>query len=370
MSSDTTAINNACYVLDGMHNDPVNKCWVRLLRHGVVFRIDAHADDLNDTLLHQQWQTLLKDLYAPGMTIQDRIDRSDQLCNFLIETSLPMLQDLAPEVPRDRSLRACFHTPTYCLQLIRDPASGAVHASVTSGPVDGSPSGCQAANVGDLNAFAPGLTQYSSRDLEIVETDGGPSFPPRRVTTPDGAVQGFKACVQGSQRLGTDHVSNHHWDAILAYLQLHKDPLGAPGIPAVSGIVVDEGDLAGVLLQDIQATGNLANRLSNITTPEHLEKVRQLASGWQARVSLIVARLHGRGYCLNEEISQCGLDESTLFIDEDDNIWLPPSEIFQMDKQLGEFRERVRKDEEAVRQVFEEFVLEELKKREAEIGFK
>jgi hypothetical protein len=369
MSADTTTTNNVCHILDGMHNDPATKCWVRLLRHGVVFRIDAHAGDLKDTPLLQQWQTLLKDLYAPGVTTQDRIDRWDQLCNVLIETSLPVLEDLAPEAPRDRSLRACFHTPTYHLQLIRDPASGAVHASVTGGPVDGSPSGCQVAKVGDLDAFAPGLAQYSSRDLEIVETDRGSSFPPGRVRAPDGAVHGFKACVQDGKRLGTEHVSNHHWDAILAYLQLHKIPLDVPGIPYVSGIVVEEeGQLAGVLLHDIRATGNLANRLSNITTVDGLQKVRQLAPGWQARISSLVAQLHGRGYCLNEEISQCCLDESTLFLDEDENIWQPLSEIFQLDKQLNEFRERASKDEEAVRRVFEEFVPEELKKREAEMA--
>jgi hypothetical protein len=371
MSSDATTINNACYVLDGMHNDPPTKCWVRLLCRGVVFQINALADDLKDTSLLQQWQTLLKDLYAPGMTIQDRIDRWDQLCNVLIGTSLPVLEDLAPEAPRDRSLWACFHTPTYHLQLIQDPASGAVHASVASGPVDGSPSGCQVAKIGDLDAFAPGLTHYSSRDVEIIERGGDPSFPPARVTTPDGAIHGFKACVQDSKRLGTDHVSDHHWDAICAYLQLHKDPLGVPGIPSVSGIVVEEeGGFAGVLLQDIRATGNLADCLSNnnITTVERLQRARQLAPKWEGRVSSIVARLHGRGYCLYEEISQCGIDESILCVDEDDEIWLPLSGIFLMDRESDEFRKRVRRDEEDVRKVFDRFLPEELEKRAAEMG--
>ena len=54
MSSETTATAHSCHVLDGMHNDPPTKCWLELLRHGVVFRIDALADDLNDTPLHQQ----------------------------------------------------------------------------------------------------------------------------------------------------------------------------------------------------------------------------------------------------------------------------------------------------------------------------
>ena len=273
---------------------------------------------------------------------------------------------LAPEVPRDRSLWACFHTPTYHLQLVRDPVSGAVHASVTSGPVDGSPSGCQVAKVGDLDAFAPGLTRYALRDVEVVEPDGESSFPPGKVRTPDGVLHGFKACVQDAKRPGTDHVSNHHWDTIRAYLQLHKNPLdNAPGIPSVSGIAIeDEGELAGVLLQDIQATGNLASRLHSISG---LEKVRQLAPAWQARISSIVAALHGRGYCLNEEISQCDLDESELVVDKDDCIWLPLSHIFLLDNKGSDgFRERVNKDEDAVRRVFEEFVPGELKKREAE----
>jgi hypothetical protein len=52
MSSDPTALNNACYVLDGMHNDDATKCWVEILRHGVVFRIEALSANLEDTSFH------------------------------------------------------------------------------------------------------------------------------------------------------------------------------------------------------------------------------------------------------------------------------------------------------------------------------
>ena len=121
----------------------------------------------------------------------------------------------------------------------------------------------------------------------------------------------------------------------------------------------------------IQATENLASRLHSITTLEGIEKVRQLAPAWRARIPSIVAALHGRGYCLNEEISQCDLDESELVVDRDDCIWLPLSHIFLLDnKGSDEFRRRASKDDEAIRRVFEEFVPGELKKREAELESK
>jgi len=367
MSSDTTVLYNACYILDGMHNDDATKCWVEILRHGVVFRIEALSANLEDTPFHQQWQTLLKDLYAPGMTIQDRIDRWDQLCNLLIDASLPVLQNLAPEAPADRSLRAHFHTPTYELQIARDPASGAVHASIASGPVDGLPSRCQVANVGDIDAFAPGVKQYPAHDIEVLEPNAESSFPPRRVRMPGGTIHGFKACVKDATRLPTNHVENHHKDAIHAYLALHKEPLGVPGIPSVAGVVVDEGALAGVLLEDIEGAQNLPSRLETVATVEGVERVRGLVPGWRARIEAVVERLHSRGFCLNREVSQSSLDESLLIVDKDDCIWLPLSSIFQMDEDREELRTHVNKDKEAVRQILEQYVLEELTKVETRV---
>jgi hypothetical protein len=367
MSSDTTVINHACHVLDGMHNDDATRCWMRLLRHGIAFRIEATAEDLEDTSFHQQWRALFGTEAPPRETSHEVIERWDQLCNLLIETSLPVLQDLAPEeITCDRSLRACFHTPTYHLQIARDPLSGAVHASVASGPVDGSPSGCQVAKVGDLDAFAPGLTHYSSGDVEVIDSEAGLSMPPRKVRTPDGAVHGFKACVQDSKRLDTDHVSNRSRDVIRVYLQLHKDPLGETGMPSVSGIVVDEGALAGILLQDIAGAKNLASRLQATATVQELERVRRLAPGWLARISSIVAQLHRRGFCLNDEGSGIEIHESQLVVDDDDRVWLPLASIFQMDEEVEERLRLTSKDEEVVRQVFERFVPEQLKKREAQ----
>ena len=369
MSADTTALNNACHVLDGMHNDDATKCWVEILRHGVVFRIEALAENLHDTPFHQQWSALFGTETTPSMDSHQVFDRWGQLCDLLINTSLPVLQDIAPEAPADRSLSVCFHTPTYHLQIVRDPVSGAVHASVASGPVDGSPSGCQVAGVGDLDAFAPGLKQYPSRNIEVLEPATSSSFPPRKVRMPDGITYGFKACIRDAKRLLTGHVANHHRDAIHAYLALHKGPLGVPGIPSVSGIVVDEGALAGILLEDIQATGNLPSRMEAVATVEGLEEMRRLVPEWQARIEAVVKQLHGRSYCLNEEVSQSGLDESLLMVDQNDEIWLPLSKIFAINTQADEFRERTSEDEEAVRQVFERFVPKQIQRREAKITY-
>jgi hypothetical protein len=367
MSSDTTVLYNACYILDGMHNDDATKCWVEILRHGVVFRIEALSANLEDTSFHQQWSALFGPEAPPSKGSDQVFERWEQLCNLLINVSLPILQDLAPEAPTDRSLRAHFHTPTYQLQIARDLVSGAVHASIASGPVDGSPSRCQVANVGDLDAFAPGLKQYPLYDIEILEPDAESSFPPRRVRTPDGAVYGFKACVKDATRPPTNHVENHHKDAIHAYLALHKEPLGVPGIPSVAGVVVDEGALAGVLLEDIEGAQNLPSRLETVATVEGVERVRGLVPGWRARIEAVVERLHSRGFCLNKEVSQSSLDESLLIVDKDDCIWLPLSSIFQMDEDREELRTHVNKDKEAVRQILEQYVLEELMKVETRV---
>jgi hypothetical protein len=328
MSSNTRTIDAANHVVLGsMHDDKATKCWLKLLRHGVAFRIDASVDDLEGTPLYRRWQVLFENEDAPGMTIEDRINRSEQLCNLLVETSLPVLQDLAPETPYDRSLRRCFHTSTYYLQLIRDSASQDVRASVTSGPVDESPYKYQTAKEDDLGAFDLGLKQHSSGEIKFVETEVALSMGATKVTTLDGAVHRLLACSQDRKRLGTDYISNHSRDAIRTYLHLHKDPLKVSGVPAVSGIVVDEDAFAGILLQDVQSAGNLATHLDAVASAECLETARQLASGWQARISSVVTALHNRGYYIHDEFSELGIDESTLFIDEDNEIWLPLSQI-------------------------------------------
>jgi hypothetical protein len=361
MSSNTTTIDGANHVVLGsMHDDKATKCWLRLLRHGVAFRIDASLDDLEGTPLHRRWQVLFENEDTPGMTMEDRIDRSERLCNLLVETSLPVLQDLAPESPYDRSLRRCFHTPTYYLQLVWDSASQEVRASVTCGPVDESPYGYQTAKEDDLGAFGVGLKQHSSGEIKFVETEVALSMGPKRVKTLDGAIHRLLACSQDRKHLGSDHISNHSRDAIRAYLQLHTDPLKVPGVPAVYGTVVDENAFAGILLQDVQSAGNLVTYLEAITTAEHLVTARRLASGWQARISSAVAALHDRGYYLYDEISEFDIDGSTLFVDEDNEIWLPLSQISQPNEGADRSSELGKKDEEAVRRVFEQYVPERL----------
>jgi len=369
MSSTTKAVDTVDHViLGGMHDNKATKCWLRLLRHGVVFRIDACANDLESTPLHRQWQDILEATGTSGTTFDDRDNRWGQLCDLLIKTSLPVLQQLAPKVPQDRSLRGCYHTPTYYLQLVRDSGSQEVRASVTSGPVDESPYGFQAAKEDGLGAFGLGLKQHRSCDVKIVETTASLSMGPRKVETPDGTVHCLQACAQDSKRLGTDHISNNSRDAIRTYLHLHRDPLKVPGVPAVSGLVVDEDAFAGILLQDIQSAECLAARFGAVTTLEGLETIRRLVSGWQARISSVVVALHDRGYYIHDEVPELGIDQSVLFVDEKDEIWLPLSQISQQSEMTDHSSELMKKDEEAVRRVFGEYVSEELARLEAQTG--
>jgi hypothetical protein len=376
MSSDTRTIDGANHVVLGsMHDDKATKCWLKLLRHGVAFRIDASVDDLDGTPLHHRWQTLFENEDPPGMTIEERIDRMEQVSNLLVETSLPVLQDLAPEIPYDRSLRRCYHTPTYYLRLVRDSASQEVRTSVTRGPVDESPYGYQAAKEDDLGAFDVGLKQHSSGEIKYVATEEELSRGPTKVETLDGAVHRLLACTQDRKRLGTDYISNHSRDAMRTYLQLHRNPLEVPGTAAVSGLVVDDDAFVGLLLQDVQSAGNLASHLNAIATAEHLETARRLASGWHARISSVVAALHDRGYYIHDEISEFGIDESTgidesnLFVDADNEIWLPLSQISQQSEGVDRSSELVKKDDDAVRQVFEQYVPEKLTSLEAAQAF-
>lgn len=168
--------------------------------------------------------------------------------------------------------------------------------------------------------------------------------------------------------MGTNQTSNNSLEVILAYLQLHKSPLRASGIPSISGIVIDEGSLAGILLQDIQAAESLADHLSAITTVERLESVRKLAPVWRARITAVVAELHGRGIHLNQELWGCGIDQSTLRVDESGEIWLPLSCISQPGEKAGEAHELAEKDTDAVQQVFGQFMREELGKLQAHVG--
>jgi hypothetical protein len=222
--------------------------------------------------------------------------------------------------------------------------------------------------VDDINTLAPGIAQHSSRDVEIIGRDAESSVPPSKVRTPDGAIHYFKACQKDSKEVGTNQTSNNSLEVILAYLQLHKSPLRASGIPSISGIVIDEGSLAGILLQDIQAAESLADHLSAITTVERLESVRKLAPVWRARITAVVAELHSRGIHLNQELWGCGIDQSTLRVDESGEIWLPLSCISQPGEKAGEAHELAEKDTDAVQQVFERFMVEELGKLQALAG--
>jgi len=364
----TNTVKTAHYiVLDGMHDDNASKCWVRLLRYGIVFRIDACADELDDTTLCHQWRALMGIEETQDMASGDVLARWGQLCNLLIEVSLPVMESLAPERPLDRSLRGCFHTTTYHLRLTRDPESRTVLASVDSVSEDGTLYWYQTTKVDDIDTLTAGIAQYSSSDVQITGRDAESPVPPWKVSTPDGAIHCFKACQADSKELGTNNIRNDSREVILAYLQLHKTPLKASGIPSISGIVVDEGALAGILLQDISAAESLADYLSAITTVERLEIARKQAPEWQARISSVVAELHGRGIHLNDEFWGCDIDQSTLLVDENDEIWLPLPCISKLGEEAGEVHELAQKDNDAVEQVFGRFVLEELGKLQARL---
>jgi hypothetical protein len=366
--STTTARNAHYIVLDGMHDDSASTCWVRLLRYGVVFRIDARAAELEDTPLYHQWRALFGAEETQNMASDDVLARWKQLCDLLIETSFPVMESLAPERPLGRSLRGCFHTPTYHIRLIKDPESQAALASVNGVPEDGTLYWYQTAKVDDIDKLAAGIAQHSSHDVQIIGRDAESSVPPWKVSTPDGAIHCFKACQADSQKLGTNNIRNSSQEVILAYLQLHKNPLRASGVPSISGIVIDEGALAGILLQNIQAAERLADHLSTITTLECLEIARKKAPAWQARISAVVAELHSRGIHLNEEFWGCGIDQSSLLVDENGEIWLPLSCISRPGEEAGGVHELTRKDNDAVEQVFGRFMREELGKLQARLG--
>lgn len=82
----------------------------------------------------------------------------------------------------------------------------------------------------------------------------------------------------------------------------------------------------------------------------------------------MVAELHSRGIHLNEELWGCGIDQSTLLVDENREIWLPLSCISRSDEEAGEVREFAVKDNDAVQQVFGQFMREELGKLQAYVG--
>jgi hypothetical protein len=107
--------------------------------------------------------------------------------------------------------------------------------------------------------------------------------------------------------------------------------------------------------------------LSAITTVERLEIVRKQAPIWQARISSVVAELHGRGIYLNEELWGCGIDQFTLLVDEHEEIWLPLSRISRPGEEAGKVDELAEKDNDAVQQVYGRFMREELGKLQANV---
>ena len=69
-----------------------------------------------------------------------------------------------------------------------------------------------------------------------------------------------------------------------------------------------------------------------------------------------------------KEFEGCGIDQSTLLFDEHDEIWLPMSCVSRPDEEAGGAQGLAEKDNDAVQQVFERFVHEELEKLQAHVG--
>ena len=76
----------------------------------------------------------------------------------------------------------------------------------------------------------------------------------------------------------------------------------------------------------------------------------------------------GEGTYLNEELWGCGIDRSTLLVDENEEIWLPIFCISKPGEEAGEVSEFAEKDNDAVEQVFGQFMRDQLGTLLAHLG--
>jgi hypothetical protein len=304
---------------------------------------------------------------------------------------MPTLIELAPKREYWTTLRDYIHTPAYRLRLIASDDRTEILTKVEEGPTDTVAGAYELKPASkDKLALPTKVKLYQSSDLHVLNREKDWRQRPAKVSTPDGTAFFFMACEGDTRDSMTAPLKNRSLDAIRAQLKFMEALTGQssvlPGnIPQVCGIVVDdsasdespgslpqegtqdsassEQQIAGLLLTWIPRGKTLAQTAQALAKSDDID-IEAKSQAWKSRIGTALGYLHQSGVFVGGREDWAYLNQYTVLIDGHDEAWLNVSYNAQTADVSAEEAETVMKrDEQALVKLFEEWLPEEVAKK-------
>jgi hypothetical protein len=305
---------------------------------------------------------------------------------------MPTLIELAPKQEYWTTLRDYIHTPAYRLRLIASDDRTKILTKVEEGPTDTVTGAYELKPASkDKLALPTNVKLYQSSDLRVLNREKDWRQRPAKVSTPEGNVFFFMGCEGDTRDSKTAPLKNRSLDAIRAQLKLMealtgKSSVNLPGnIPQVCGIVVDgsapddlpgslpqeggqesassEERIAGLLLTWIPQGKTLTQTAQAIAKSDDLD-IETKSQAWKAQVGIALEYLHQSGVFVGGRDDWPYLNQYTVLIDGHGEAWLnvsynsPAADVSAEEAQTG-----MKRDEQALVKLFEEWLPEEVAKK-------
>jgi hypothetical protein len=305
------------------------------------------------------------------------------MCDLLISTAMPTLNELAPNREYWTTLHDYLHTPAYRLRLLASGPQSQVEARIEDGPTNTGAYELEPVSQDKLPLPA-GIHFYRSQDLNVLNREKDWRRGPQKVSTKNGNIFFFLGCQRGSRDARTQQISNRSLDAVRAQLKLMETLVGTitlEGIPQVYGIVTDsssvkdhpgssmhpadgsEQRIAGILLTWIPQGKNLVEIIPALAALDEHE-VNLKIQAWIKRIGGAIEYLHNEGIFLGGRTDWRYLNQYTVLVDSQWQPWLNVSYVTRMaDVSAEEAKEGNEADVVALNHLFGDWLPEEVAKK-------
>jgi hypothetical protein len=302
------------------------------------------------------------------------------MCDLLISTAMPTLNELAPNREHWATLYDYLHTPAYRLRLLASGPQSQVEARIEDGPTDTGAYELEPVSQDKLPLSA-GIHFYRSQDLHVLNREKDWRRGPQKISTKDGNVFFFLGCQRGSRDATTQQISSKSLDAIRAQLKLietHAGALPLGGISQVYGIVTDchslddhrgpsqlqtdesEQRIAGILLTWIPQGKNLVKSIPALAALEDIEAKLKIRA-WTERIGGAIKYLHNKGVYLGGRSDWRYLNQYTVLVDSHGQPWLDVScASWVADMSAEEAKESKEADDVALIHLFVDWLPQEV----------
>jgi hypothetical protein len=305
------------------------------------------------------------------------------MCDLLISTAMPTLNELAPNREYWTTLHDYLHTPAYRLRLFASGPQSDIVAKIEDGPTNTGAYELEPFSQDKLPQPAD-IQLCRSQDLHVLNREKDWRRGPQKVSTKDGSVFFFLGCQRGSRDARTQQISNRSLDAIRAQLKLmdtHDGAIPPEGIPQVHGIVTDgstvqdhpgpsphqaggsEQRTAGILLTWIPQGKNLVESVPLLAALDEGETKLKIQA-WTERIGGAIKYLHEKGVFLGGRADWRYLNQYSVFVDAHGQPWLDVSYAsWVADASAEEAKEGDTADAVALTHLFVDWLPEEVAKK-------